>query len=144
MKIFVSKVIGCVAMVGWLMAGCSKEKPTPIDPHSPVGVNRSIQELQAPLAAALKTNDLPFIHKQMYYIEKVADSLAFEVQRDQKLSPEQKQRVGDLVVKLKHIAEETDNSSGRNQQDATEVNLQNLFAVSEELDAELAPRNKPK
>ena len=141
MKTKISNAVGLWAvMLGLIVSGCGKEKPAPIDPHSPSGVNLAIQALEAPLSQALKTNDLQFIHKQMYYIETVADTLAFETQRDQKLSPEQKQRVADLLVKLKQVAQDTDNSSGRNHQDSTAENLQRLFAVFKELDAELAPK----
>jgi len=127
-----------------ILTGCSKEKPAPIDPHSPAGINMAIQVLHQPLSEALKTNDLQFIHKQMYYIETVANNLGLEVQADQKLAPEQKQRIADLLIKLKNVVQDTDNSSGRNHQEATATNLESLFGVFKELDAELAPKTKKK
>lgn len=104
----------------------------------------AIQVLHQPLSEALKTNDLQFIHKQMYYIETVANNLGLEVQADQKLAPEQKQRIADLLIKLKNVVQDTDNSSGRNHQEATATNLESLFGVFKELDAELAPKTKKK
>jgi hypothetical protein len=126
----VRNTIGLWVLAGLLLAGCTKEKPAAIDPHSPAGVNMALQALQSPLAEALKTNDLQFIHKQMDYILRLAENLPYQLQG------EQKQRVDDLLAKLKHIAEETDNSSGRKQLEATAVNLEKMFAALKELDAE--------
>lgn len=115
---------------GLIAVGCKKERPAPIDPQSPAGVNMALQALQLPLAEAMKTNNLQFIHNQMDYILRLAENLPY------RLEGEKKQRVEDLLLKLKVITEATDNSSGRKQQEATAANLQKLLETLKELDAE--------
>lgn len=93
----------------------------------------ALQALQLPLAEAMKTNNLQFIHNQMDYILRLAENLPY------RLEGEKKQRVEDLLLKLKVITEATDNSSGRKQQEATAANLQKLLETLKELDKEFAP-----
>lgn len=123
---------------GLIAVGCKKEEPTLIDPHSPAGVNMALQDLKLPMAEAMKTNNLQFIHNQMDYILRAADNLPYQ------LEGEQKQRVDDVLTKLKQIAQETDTSSGRKQQEATAANLKKLFATFKELDAEFSTKTNNK
>ena len=132
-KVLAVMCLGAV-MLGLLTVGCKKPKPAvKIDPHSPEAVNNVLQEQQALLSEAFKTNDLLFIHNQMYYIGTLADALSH------KLEGEKKQRVDAMLVEFKQIVEEIDNSAGRKHKDATEANLQRFYAVLKELDAEFKP-----
>ena len=129
-KFFMTMVLGAV-IFGLVTVGCKKPKPTvKVDPHSPEAVNNNLQAEQALLSEAFKTNDLLFIHNEMYYIGTLATALSH------KLEGEKKQRVDAMLAELKQITEAIDNSAGRRHKDATGANLQNLYAVLKELDAE--------
>ncbi len=117
-----------------LCVGCKKPKPvTKMDPHSPEAVNAAIQEQQLLLSEAFRTNDLQFIHNQMYYVGTLGKALS------QKLDGEKKQRVDAILEQFNQIVEAVDNSAGRKHRDATEANLQRFYAVLRELDAEFKP-----
>ena len=121
----------CVVFVALICGGCKKPKPAvKIDPHSPEAVNNVLQQQQALLSEAFKTNDLLFIHNQMYYIGTFVAALS------RKLEGEKKQRVDAILADLKQIIEEIDNSAGRKHKAATEANLQKFYAVLKQLDAE--------
>ena len=126
---------GVVAMTCCLIVvGCKEQQPAvKLDPHSPEAVNAAIQQQQAALGEAFKTNDLLFIHNQMYYIGTFADALT------RKLEGEKKQRVDAILERLKRITHEIDNSAGRRHREATEAGLQRFYAVLKELDAEFKP-----
>jgi hypothetical protein len=115
--------------------GCKKSKPAAkLDPHSPEAVNVVIQQQQALLSDAFKTNDLLFIHNQMYYIGTLGKALS------RKLGGEKKARVDAILEEFNQVVEEIDNSAGRKHRDATEANLQRFYAVLKELDAEFKPQ----
>ena len=105
-----------------------------MDPHSPEAVNAAIQLQQTILSEAFRTNDLLFIHNQMYYIGTFADALS------RKLEGEKKQRVDAILAEFKRITVEIDNSAGRRHKEATEASLQKFYAVLKKLDAEFAPQ----
>jgi len=114
--------------------GCKKPKPAAkLDPHSPEAVNVVIQQQQVLLSEAFKTNDLLFVHNQMYYIGTLGKALS------QKLDGEKKVRVDAILERFNLVVEEIDNSAGRKHRDATEANLQRFYAVLKELDAEFKP-----
>ena len=122
-----------------LEVGCKKPKSTPkMDPHSPEAVNVVIQQQQALLDEAFKTNNLLFIHNQMYYIGTFADALS------RKLQGERKIRVDAILTRLKQILGEIDNSAGRQHKEATEASLQKFYAILKELDAEFKPQIEKK
>ena len=124
-------VIAC----GLIGVGCSKQQAAvKMDPHSPEAVNAAIQQQQAVLDEAFKTNGLLFIHNQMYYLGTFADALS------RKLEGEKKQRVDVILAEFKRITEEIDNSAGRQHREATEASLQRFYAVLKELDAQFKPQ----
>ena len=120
---------------GVIGIGCRKQEPAvKIDPHSPEAVNAAIQQQQAVLSEAFKTNGLLFIHNQMYYIGTFADALSH------KLEGEKKQRVDVILADFRRITHEIDNSAGRQHKEATEASLQRFYAVLKQLDAEFKPQ----
>ncbi|MBI3849900.1 MAG: hypothetical protein HY298_06365 [Verrucomicrobia bacterium] len=134
MKTITSMTGLCVVMFGLLASACNKPQPAvKVDPHSPEAVNNVLQQQPALLSTAFKTNDLLFIHNQMYYIGTFVDALS------RKLEGDKKERVDPILVELKQIIEEIDNSAGRRHKDATEANLENFYAVLKRLDAEFKP-----
>ena len=136
MKTTMLGVIGVLGMTCCLVgAGCKKPKPAiKMDPHSPEAVNTALQQQQAVLSEAFKTNGLLYIHNQMYYIGTFADALS------RKLEGEKKKRVDAILENFRQITHEVDNSSGRQHKEATEASLQRLYAVLKELDAEFQPQ----
>jgi len=127
---------GVLAMTCCLIVvGCKKQKPSvKMDPHSPEAVNAALQQQQAVLSEAFKTNDLLFIHNQMYYIGTFADALS------RKLEGEKKQRVDVILADFKRITHEIDNSAGRQHREATEASLRRFYDVLKRLDAEFKPQ----
>ena len=124
----------CVVFGGLIFGGCKKPKPAvKIDPHSPEAVNNVLQQQQSLLSEAFKTNDLLFIHNQMYYIGTFVDALS------RKLEGEKKERVDTILVELKQVIEDTDNSAGRRHKAATGANLERFYAVLKKLDEEFKP-----
>jgi len=132
MKLKAFLAIYVVAFVfGCFGGGCKKPKPAvKLDPHSPEAVNVALQAEQLKLSDAFKTNDLLFIHNEMYYIGTLATALS------RKVEGEKKQRVDAILADLKRITEDIDNSAGRRHKDATEVNLQEFYRTLKELNAE--------
>ncbi len=138
MKNKVLSAVGVTATIASLVGfGCKKSEPTvKIDPHSPEAVNAAIQQQQAILNEAFKTNGLLFIHNQMYYVGTFAEALS------RKLEGEKKQRVDAILARFIRITHEIDNSAGRQHKEATEEGLQRLYAVLKELDAEFNPQKE--
>ena len=138
MKMNMFAAVSVMAIACFLAAaGCKKSKPTvKMDPHSPEAVNVALQQQQQALNEAFKTNNLLFIHNQMYYIGTFADALS------RKLEGEKKTRVDAILADLKRTTEEIDNSAGRQHKEATEASLQRFYAVLKELDAEFKPQSE--
>ena len=136
MKKKILGAVGVMAMICCVIgAGCKKQKPAvKMDPHSPEAVNAAIQQQQAVLSEAFKTNGLLFIHNQMYYIGTFADALS------RKLEGEKKQRVDAILANFKRVTQEIDNSAGRQHKEATEASLQRFYSVLKELDAQFKPQ----
>jgi len=133
-----TKMLGALAVLAitccLVGVGCKKQKPAvKMDPHSPEAVNLVLQEKRAALSEAFKTNNLLFIHNQMYSIGTFAQALS------RKLEGDKKARVDAVLAKLKETTEEIDNSAGRQHKEATEASLQKFYAVLKELDAEFKP-----
>jgi len=128
--------LGVLGIVTFYNRQTRPARPDPSFYHTPEGVNLTIQEQRTVLTDALRTNDLQFIHGQMYYVQGLADALSA------KLEGEKKQRVDPKLIDLKRIAEEVDNFSGRNNFEATQAGLQKLFDAFAELDAEFKPAKK--
>lgn len=128
--------VGVMALIVWVLGvGCKKSEPAvKMDPHSPEAVNAAIQQQQSILSEAFRTNDLLFIHNQMYYVGTFAEALS------RKLEGEKKQRVDAILANFTRLTHEIDNSAGRKHKEATEAGLQRLFAVMKELDAEFQPQ----
>ena len=117
--------------------GCKKQKPeAKMDPHSPEAVNAVLQQQQTLLSEAFKTNNLLFIHNQMYYIGTFADALS------RKVEGEKKARIDAILGDLRRTTEEIDNSAGRQHREATEASLQRFYAVLKVLDAEFKPQSE--
>ena len=132
-------VAGVALICCFFGVGCKKQKLTAkIDPHSPEAVNAVLQQQQTVLSEALKTNNLLFIHNQMYYIGTFADALS------RKLEGEKKARVDAILADLKRTTEEIDNSAGRQHREATEASLQRFYTVLKQLDAEFKPQTEKK
>src|SRR5262245_48921528 len=113
----VSVRVSVVLMTCFLVGiGCKKPKPVPkVAPHSSEAVNLALQQQQGPLSEAFKTNNLLFIHNQMYYIGTFADALSRKVEGDRKA------RVDPILAELKGVLHEVDNSAGRQHREATEA-----------------------
>ena len=137
MKPAVPGILTVMAIICFVALGCKKSKPEAgVDPHSPEAVNKVLQQQQLALSEAFKTNNLLFIHNQMYYIGTFADALS------RKLQGEQKERVDAVLAELKQVTEEIDNSAGRQHKEATEASLQRFYAVLKKLDAEFNPQSQ--
>ena len=108
-------------MIVFLSAGCNKaQEPAKADPHSRVGVMRTLMEQADLLKDAVARQDFKYVHDFMYYFDGLAVSLR------SKLTPEQEQRVGGWFEELAGISHELDDSSGRKQAEATQANMKRL------------------
>ena len=137
-RIFVA--LACSGLIcAFLVTGCKRPKPvSKIDPHSPEAVNVAIQGQRTLLEDAFKTNNLLFIHNQMYYIGTFADALS------RKLQGQKKDRVDVILAKLREATHEIDNSAGRGHKEATQASLEKFYAVLKELDSEFKPQVETK
>ena len=124
---------GLAVILGLCLTGCSKKEKaaTQLDPHSPEALNDEIQIQQTLLSAAFDKGDLIYVHRKMYYIETLADTLSHKL-----IGQEKKPRVDAIIVNLKQATEQLDRSAGRQLQAATAASLTNLFAAMKKLDAE--------
>ena len=127
---------GLCAVILGAITGCGKKEATvtKVDPHSAEGVNEAIQYQKTVLTAALQKQDYFFIHRQMYYIETLADALAYKLKGD-----ERKQRVDPILVELKKMTAQLDRTGGTKHKEATETMLTQLFEIFKKLDAEFPP-----
>jgi len=128
-------IAGLAVLASGIFVAFQKRQARPAQPdpafyHTPDGVNATIQEQRQVLSDALRKQDLPFIHGQMYYVQGLADALSG------KLEGEQKQRVDAVLQEIKRIAEEVDNFSGRGNAEATAAGLLKLFEAFDRLGAE--------
>ena len=131
----------CAVILGLCLTGCSKKEKavTQLDPHSPEALNDEIQIQQTLLTQAFDKDDLIYVHRKMYYIETLADTLSHKL-----IGQEKKPRVDAIIVELKQWAEKIDNSGGRKQKEATGENLQKLYEVFKKLNAEFVTQPEKK
>ena len=129
-----------LVFTAFVTQGC-KKKPVELDGayfHTPEGTVETIHQLRLQLAEAVKQKNLPYVHDNMYYFKNLCTALSA------KLQGEKKHRVDAIIEELTGIAEEIDNSAGRGNQAATEVNLNKLIDELKVLEAEFKDAKKKK
>jgi len=120
-----------------VIIGCSGKKEdaaAKVDPHSAEGVNQEFQFQQTLLSNALQRQEFTLIHRQMFYLELMADTLNRRLEGDPR-----KERVAPLLVELKQLTQQIDRSGGSKHQEATATMLAKLFDVFKRIDAEISP-----
>lgn len=110
--------------------GCKKKAPVQdgVVVHTAKNTHKQIQNLRLEITEALNKKELQYIHDNMYYFEGLLESLASQLDGDEK------QQLQDLLKDLKVLAVAIDNSAGRGNVAATEANVQKMIERLQELE----------
>jgi hypothetical protein len=121
-----------------LLIGCHREQASArVDPHSRVGVMKTLMEQADLLKNAADRGDYKYVHDFMYYFDGLAASL-----RD-KLTEAQLQRVTGLLDELTGISRELDESSGRRQAEAVQAQMARLQETLGKVEDQLRDTESP-
>ena len=119
-----------VVACGLVLVGCGKAKEPVVDPHSPTGVMKTLQEQGRLLNEALARQDFNYIHDYAYYFTGVAQALY------SKLDNAQKEKLKAPLAELVKLGNQLDNTAGRKHAEATKATMQRLQEVLQQLDKE--------
>jgi hypothetical protein len=115
-------------MCGAALVGCKKKEPAPLDAHSAAGVMQRLQEQGRLLNDALARKDFAYIHDYAYYFTGLTQALY------SKLDDEEKKGLRGLFEELISLSNQLDRSAGGHHAEATQVTMQRLTAVLQQLD----------
>ena len=116
-------LVGSVALVG-----CKKAKEPPIDPHSPKGVMKAMQDQGRLLNDALNRQDFAYIHDYAYYFNGLTQALY------SRLDDENRQKYKAPLEELVKLGNQLDHSAGRKHAEATTASMKRLQEILKELD----------
>ena len=120
----------CFLVGGLALVGCRKSKEPAIDPHSPKGVMKAMQDQGRLLNDALARQDFQYIHDYAYYFNGLTQALY------SRLDDANRQKFKAPLEELVKLGNQLDHSAGRKHAEATTASMQRLQEILKELDKE--------
>jgi hypothetical protein len=121
----------CFLVGGLALVGCKKSnEPAAVDPHSPKGIMKVLQQQGRLLNDALARQDFKYIHDYAYYFTGLTQALYSA------LDEENRQKFKAPLEELVKIGNALDHSAGRRHAEATTASMERLQVVLKELDKE--------